>query len=106
MTCRPAPIANRSSVAVGDNEMIRLGRCLIVTLPLAAVTVTGNAWPGAAASVLLAPAQAAARVAAAINAASSATASCSLTMKKPPRFAEEEARRPAPHNPPFLRGLR
>src|SRR4051812_46407456 len=36
-------MANRSSVAVGDSEMIALGCLVIVTLPLPACTVTGNA---------------------------------------------------------------
>src|SRR6202451_2113728 len=38
----PAPTAYRSSVAVGSSETIRFGRPLIVTAPLAAVTVTGQ----------------------------------------------------------------
>src|SRR5688572_23161415 len=41
-TCRPAPIANSVSVALGESETTRRGLCLITTLPLAAVTVTGN----------------------------------------------------------------
>jgi hypothetical protein len=42
VTCSPAPIANRSSVAVGDTETILVGSRLMVTLPFAACTVTGN----------------------------------------------------------------
>src|SRR5580700_3734950 len=38
----PAPIAYRSSVAVGSSETIRFGWRLIVTLPLAAASVVGN----------------------------------------------------------------
>jgi hypothetical protein len=43
MTWSPAPIANRSSVAVGESETIRSGRVSIVTSPLVPATVTGNA---------------------------------------------------------------
>src|SRR5215204_7281604 len=42
ITCSPAPIANRSSVAVGESDTIRSGRSSIVTSPLVPSTVTGN----------------------------------------------------------------
>ena len=42
ITCSPAPIANRSSVAVGESDTIRSGRSSIVTCPLVPSTATGN----------------------------------------------------------------
>ena len=44
----PAPTAYRSSVAVGESETILAGLALIVTGPLAAVTVTGKTGAGGA----------------------------------------------------------
>src|SRR5262245_17232558 len=41
-TCGPAPIENRDSVGVGESETMRAGRLVTVTLPLEAMTVTGN----------------------------------------------------------------
>jgi hypothetical protein len=46
LTCGPAPIANRSSVAVAEIDTMRFGRRAIRTLPFAALTVTGK--PGSA----------------------------------------------------------
>src|SRR5262249_35144781 len=41
-TCGPAPIAKSISVAVAERETIAVGLWVMVTLPLAAYTVTGN----------------------------------------------------------------
>src|SRR5262245_18995140 len=43
MTWSPAPIANRSSVAVGESDTMRSGLAWIVTSPLVPETVTGKA---------------------------------------------------------------
>ena len=55
ITCLPAPIANRVSVAVADSETIRTGRFGTVTLPFETVIVAGNGAavvrPGAASAV-------------------------------------------------------
>ena len=42
MTWLPAPIAYSISVAVGDSEMIALGRALMCTTPIWVVTAAGK----------------------------------------------------------------
>src|SRR5579859_3573433 len=71
-TCLPAPTAKRSSVPVADSEMIRDGRCGIVTVPFAAFTCSGN---GVAADAPPASSAATARTSGTIE----------ILIQKPPR---------------------
>src|SRR5882762_9863480 len=99
MTCAPAPIAKRSSVALADNETMRSGRFASVTEPFAAVTVTGNNG---------APAAEAYGQAAITATATAAARSLRRDIKKPPRNAKERCVE-WPSNChasyPFLRGF-
>src|SRR5439155_1992938 len=98
ISCEPAPIANRSSVAVAESETIRSGRESSWIAPAVVVTVTGNNGAGFE--------DAGDACGATPSAAStSSAASLVLNIKTSARRRREEARRHLPHEPPFLRGL-
>src|ERR1700730_774121 len=99
MTCAPAPMANRSSVALADSETIRCGRFGSVTEPLAAATVIGNSGAPAAEAYG--------------QAAVSATATAAaISLRRDIKNLREMRRRDVPSglstchaSYPFLRGL-